>query len=90
MKKGGKVLKSVDKSKNPGLAKLPTAVRNKMGFMKSRQFDPTFCLEYIYNLLLQKASVSNTDYSEVSLNDRELHLVYRMIRLDNQIKRKLK
>jgi len=62
----------------------------KMGFMKSRQFDPTFCLEYIYNLLLQKASVSNTDYSEVSLNDRELHLVYRMIRLDNQIKRKLK
>lgn len=33
-KKGGKVLKPVDKSKNPGLAKLPTAVRNKMGFMK--------------------------------------------------------
>ena len=33
-KKGGKVLKPVDKSKNPGLAKLPTKVRNKMGFMK--------------------------------------------------------
>ncbi len=32
MKKGG--LKSVDKSKNPGLAKLPTGVRNKMGYMK--------------------------------------------------------
>ena len=32
MKKGG--LKSVDKSKNPGLAKLPTSVRNKMGYMK--------------------------------------------------------
>ena len=32
--KGGKVLKPVDKSKNPGLAKLPTKVRNKMGFMK--------------------------------------------------------
>ena len=33
-KKGGEVLKSVDKNKNPGLAKLPTKVRNKMGFMK--------------------------------------------------------
>ena len=32
MKKGGK-LKPVDKEKNPGLAKLPTDVRNKMGFM---------------------------------------------------------
>ena len=33
MKKGGS-LKPVDKEKNPGLAKLPTKVRNKMGFMK--------------------------------------------------------
>ena len=33
-KAGGKVLKAVDKKKNPGLAKLPTKVRNKMGFMK--------------------------------------------------------
>ena len=33
-KAGGKVLKSIDKNKNPGLAKLPTKVRNKMGFMK--------------------------------------------------------
>ena len=32
--KGGKALKSVDKEKNPGLAKLPSKVRNKMGFMK--------------------------------------------------------
>ena len=32
--KGGKVLKPVDKKKNPGLAKLPTHVRNKMGYMK--------------------------------------------------------
>jgi hypothetical protein len=32
MKKGG--LKTVDAEKNPGLAKLPTAVRNKMGYMK--------------------------------------------------------
>ena len=31
MAKGGKVLKPVNKSKNPGLAKLPTQVRNKMG-----------------------------------------------------------
>ena len=31
-KKGGK-LKPVDAAKNPGLAKLPTDVRNKMGFM---------------------------------------------------------
>ena len=29
-----KSLKPVDKSKNPGLAKLPTGVRNKMGYMK--------------------------------------------------------
>jgi hypothetical protein len=27
-------MKPVDKTKNPGLAKLPTAVRNKMGYMK--------------------------------------------------------
>jgi hypothetical protein len=27
-------MKPVDMKKNPGVAKLPTAVRNKMGFMK--------------------------------------------------------
>ena len=32
--KSGGALKPVDKKKNPGLAKLPTKVRNKMGFMK--------------------------------------------------------
>ena len=32
---GGKTLKPVDKKKNPGLAKLPTPVRNKMGFKKN-------------------------------------------------------
>tara|TARA_R100000655_G_scaffold92455_1_gene133570 strand:+ start:545 stop:1171 length:627 start_codon:yes stop_codon:yes gene_type:complete len=32
MKKGG--LKPVNREKNPGLAKLPTRVRNKMGYMK--------------------------------------------------------
>jgi len=32
-KKGGE-MKPVDTKKNPGVAKLPTAVRNKMGFMK--------------------------------------------------------
>ena len=34
MKSGGKALKKVDTEKNPGLAKLPEKVRNKMGFMK--------------------------------------------------------
>jgi len=33
MKSGGS-LKPVDASKNPGLAKLPTPVRNKMGYQK--------------------------------------------------------
>ena len=33
MAMGGK-MKPVDKKKNPGLSKLPTEVRNKMGFMK--------------------------------------------------------
>ena len=33
MEMGGS-LKSVDSSKNPGLAKLPTEVRNKMGYQK--------------------------------------------------------
>jgi len=33
MQKGG-ALKSVNKIQNPGLAKLPTTVRNKMGYMK--------------------------------------------------------
>jgi hypothetical protein len=31
---GGSALKKVDKEENPGLAKLPTKVRNNMGFMK--------------------------------------------------------
>jgi hypothetical protein len=31
--KGG-AMKKIDAKKNPGMAKLPTAVRNKMGFMK--------------------------------------------------------
>lgn len=34
MKMGGS-LKPVDKSEKPGLAKLPTAVRNKMGYQKN-------------------------------------------------------
>jgi len=33
LKKGG-ALKPVDKKAKPGLAKLPTEVRNKMGYMK--------------------------------------------------------
>jgi len=32
---GGGPLKTVDKAKNPGLAKLPTPVRNKMGYAKN-------------------------------------------------------
>jgi len=34
MAKGGSALKKVDSKKNPGLSKLPTSVRNKMGYMK--------------------------------------------------------
>ena len=34
MKKKKKGKKKVDAKKNPGLAKLPEKVRNKMGFMK--------------------------------------------------------
>ena len=34
MKKKKKGKKKVDAKKNPGLAKLPKSVRNKMGFMK--------------------------------------------------------
>jgi hypothetical protein len=33
-KTGGPVKKPVDQAKNPGLSKLPTDVRNKMGYMK--------------------------------------------------------
>jgi len=33
-KKDGGMMKPVDKNKNPGLAKLPKTVRNKMGYMK--------------------------------------------------------
>lgn len=32
--KEGGTMKKIDTKKNPGMAKLPTAVRNKMGFMK--------------------------------------------------------
>ena len=31
---GGQALKEVDASENPGLSKLPTEARNKMGYMK--------------------------------------------------------
>jgi len=31
---GGKALKPVDKEKNPGLSKLPTEVKHKIGYMK--------------------------------------------------------
>ena len=34
MKKKKKGKKKVDAKKNPGLAKLPKSVRNKMGYMK--------------------------------------------------------
>lgn len=34
MQSGGS-LKAVDTAKNPGLSKLPTDVRNKMGYMKN-------------------------------------------------------
>ena len=34
MAMGGTNLKPVDVSKNPGLSKLPTEVRNKMGYQK--------------------------------------------------------
>jgi len=34
LRKDGGSLKTVDKEKNPGLSKLPTKVRNKMGYMK--------------------------------------------------------
>lgn len=34
MKKGGAAMKPVDEGKNPGLSKLPSEVRNKMGYMK--------------------------------------------------------
>jgi|TARA_R110000824_G_C14915665_1_gene647129 hypothetical protein len=30
-----KIMKKVNKAKNPGLAKLPTSVRNNMGYMKN-------------------------------------------------------
>jgi hypothetical protein len=33
-RKEGGIMKAVDSKKNPGLAKLPTEVRNKMGYMK--------------------------------------------------------
>ena len=33
-KKDGGIMKAVDADKNPGLSKLPTKVRNKMGYMK--------------------------------------------------------
>lgn len=33
-RKEGGIMKAVDSKKNPGLSKLPTEVRNKMGYMK--------------------------------------------------------
>jgi len=40
--KTGGSLKPVDSSSNPGLAKLPTEIRNKMGYMKKGGAHPGF------------------------------------------------
>lgn len=40
--KDGTSLKLVDKTKNPGLSKLPTPVRNKMGYQKSGGSTPAW------------------------------------------------
>jgi hypothetical protein len=51
-------LKPIDKSKNPGLAKLPTGVRNKMGYMKKggavKKKDGGMVLEIGYVQLLKR------------------------------------
>jgi len=55
MKKGGK-LKPVDSKKNPGLAKLPTEVRNKMGYMAYGGKMSKSDKEFMYGGSFQKVS----------------------------------
>ena len=55
MKKGGK-LKKVNSKKNPGLAKLPTEVRNKMGYMaKGGKMNETMGSEARHGMKMKKA-----------------------------------
>ena len=41
--KEGGALKEVDSGENPGLSKLPTEVRNKMGYMKKGGMAKKYC-----------------------------------------------
>jgi|TARA_R100000081_G_scaffold55115_1_gene26972 hypothetical protein len=55
MRKGGK-LKKVNSKKNPGLAKLPTEVRNKMGYMaKGGKMDETMGSMARHGMKMKKA-----------------------------------
>ena len=65
-KDGGSALKAVDKSKNPGLAKLPTQVRNKMGYMKDGG----------------TVSSNTKDYKSIRRNTRRMNRLEELGRVD--------
>jgi len=58
--------------------------------IRKRGFDPIFALEYIYGFLLKKATTLNQPFNKVDLCERELNLIYRLIRLDNQLNKRIK
>lgn len=56
-----KMLKPVDKSKKPGLAKLPTEVRNKMGYAQSGTKASADSSDYFFN----KSKVESRKYFDL-------------------------
>lgn len=64
-----KALKAVDKSKKPGLAKLPTEVRNKMGYAQTGKNVPKGMVESEMNpgkmIPKSKSNYYNGEYSKM-------------------------
>ena len=74
MKKGGKVLKPVPAGKK-GLSKLPTQVRNKMGFMKSGGRVNTKRMNKLEELGRVDAEKAKTSKGKRNLRDEKKRIV---------------
>ena len=68
-KQGGD-MKPVDMKKNPGVAKLPTAVRNKMGFMKKGGMAKSDAKE---DTKMDKAQDKAMIKKAVGMHDKQMH-----------------
>jgi len=68
--KEGGAMKPVDMKKNPGIAKLPTAVRNKMGYMKKGGMANSDAKE---DMKMDKAQDKKMIKKAVGMHDKQQH-----------------